>query len=215
MAEVLSRTCYYFGTFNPIHSGHLMIAQAALRQFGPKLGFGMVIFVPAGSPPHRHHEDDLLAAEKRLKMVRLATAEHPAFRVLDIETKRPDRSYTVDTLRTLIEQGLTQAPVPFIIGEDALANLATWHQPEVLVELAYFLQAPRPGCEPVKHVRLDARDVLLRTSAIEMPELAISSSWVRCVLRENPAGSEALRYFLPEPVRQFIVDNRLYQAKSL
>jgi len=192
-----------------------MIAQAALRQFGPELGFETITFIPAGNPPHRHHENDLLDARRRLKMVQLATADHPAFRVSELETRRSGKCYTAETLQDLLAQGLITAPTPFIIGADALQNLASWHRPDFMAETAYFLQAPRPGCEPVRTVQVQverqAITLPLRTSAIDMPMLALSSSWIRQTLRENPDDTDGLRYFLPEPVRQFIADNRLYR----
>lgn len=208
-----AHTCLYFGTFNPIHSGHLMIAQAALGQYGPVLGFKTVSFIPAGQPPHRHHESDLLDARRRLKMVQLATADHPYFRVLDVEVSRPGQSFTIDTLNHLIHQGIVTEPAPFIIGADALRGLTTWHQAKTLVEKAHFLQAPRPDCEPVSAVSFEGaeHDLLpLSTSMIDMPMLAISSTWIRQALKESRAHQEALRYFLPEPVRRFIEDNELY-----
>jgi nicotinate-nucleotide adenylyltransferase len=213
MAEQSARTCLYFGTFNPIHMGHLMIAQSALRQFGPTLGFDTVTFIPAGAPPHRHQEDDLLDARRRLLLVQLATADHPAFRVSDIEMRRSGHSYTVDTLRLLMGQGVVSSPVPFIIGADALQGLASWHEPQSLVAWVHFLQAPRPDCVPVEALPLGKTDeppLMLTTSAIDMPLLAISSTGIRCLLKESPNGAQDLRYFLPERVRAFIADNRLY-----
>lgn len=214
MAEHSARTCLYFGTFNPIHTGHLMIAQAALRQFGPALGFETVTFIPAGNPPHRHQEDDLLDARRRLLMVQLATADHPAFRVSDIELHRAGQSYTVDTLRLLIEQGIVSVPVPFIIGADAFQKLASWHEPQALIDLVHFLQAPRPDCLPVETLQLGNSanpPPALNASAIDMPMLAISSTGIRQMLHSNPNAAHDLRYFLPEAVRAFIRDNALYQ----
>jgi nicotinate-nucleotide adenylyltransferase len=201
--------CYYFGTFNPIHSGHLMIAQAALCQYGAELGFQGVAFIPSGNPPHREHESDMLPARHRLNMVRLATASNPAFRVSDIELCRSGRSYTIETLRLLMGQGVAQAPVPMIIGADALAGLATWHEPLALAETACFLQAPRPGYPFVSAVHIHGREIPLNTCEIEMPPLSISSTWIRDRLRGDPSGCARLRYFLPEPVRQYIRDNGL------
>jgi nicotinate-nucleotide adenylyltransferase len=205
-------TCFYFGTFNPIHAGHLMIAQAALCQYGESLGVQGITFIPAGNPPHREHESDMMPARHRLNMVRLATASNPAFRVSDIELCRSGRSYTMDTLRFLLEQGIAQAPIPMIIGADALAGLATWHEPQALAETACFLQAPRPGHPFVGAIQVNGQEITLNTREIEMPPLSISSTWIRARLRENPPGCERLRYFLPEPVRQYIRDNRLYDA---
>lgn len=206
--------CFYFGTFNPIHAGHLMIAQSALCQFGDKLGFKRVVFVPAGNPPHRHHEDDLLDAALRLKMVQLATADNPAFMVSDFELRQPGKSYTVESLRQMKREGLITFPVPFMIGSDALANLATWHQPEMLIEMAHFLQAPRPSYDWVDSLLLHGVQIALNTSRIDMPALAISSTSIRRALNEGQP-LESLRYFLPEAVRRFISWNSLYQKSGL
>ena len=211
MPDLPANTCLYFGTFNPIHTGHLMIAQAVLRQFsGSQTPITSVTFIPAGNPPHRHHENDLLSADHRFRMVQLATAANPVFQVSEVEIERNERSYTVETLRRLIEQGQIQAPVPMIIGSDALAGLASWREPEALIELACFFQAPRPGIDWVDSIELNGRAVQLNTRRIEMPELALSSSWIRENLRTTPDAIAGLRYFLAEPVRRYIQDNRLY-----
>lgn len=219
MPDVPAHSCLYFGTFNPVHSGHLMIAQAALRQFADKLGLECIVFIPAGNPPHRHHEADLLEARHRFNMVKLATASNPAFQVSDIELKsaqhKDHKTYTIHTLRQLIQQGKVQAPVPMIIGSDALANLASWREPEALIESVCFLQAPRPGTPGVESIQIQGRAVHLNTRFIVMPMLSISSSWVREMLQGPDATGkppdETLRYFLPEPVRRYIQDNALYR----
>ena len=216
MSKQPTGTCLYFGTFNPIHMGHLMIAQASLRQFGPVQGFQTITFVPAGKPPHRQGEDDLLDARRRLHMVQLAIAEHPDFRVSEIELNQAEQTdaatYTVDTLRQLQAQGVVGSPAPFIIGADALQGLPSWREPETLVQRLHFLQAPRPHCETVTHLHLNDSDepIALTTSPLNMPMLALSSTWIRQVLREQGPQAEGLHYFLPEPVRLFIRDNGLY-----
>ncbi|WP_303674099.1 nicotinate-nucleotide adenylyltransferase [Vampirovibrio chlorellavorus] len=202
--------CFYFGTFNPIHNGHLMVAQSALSQFGQRLGFERVVFVPAGNPPHRYQEPDLLEATLRLEMVRRATADNAAFAVSDVEIGRPGKSYTVDTLQALTQQYALPQPVPLIIGADALAQLATWRQPQRLVEMVHFLQAPRPGFDLVRQINLNGELAPLGTSPIDMPPLGISSSWIRQTLATSPTGAEGLRYYLPAPVLQFIRWNGLY-----
>lgn len=211
LMPALSGCCFYFGTFNPIHAGHLMIAQSALSQYGAVLGFDGVTFMPAGNPPHRHAEDDLLAADLRFQMVRRATAGHPQFEVSDFELGLPGKTYTAETLRLLEQQGLIRFPVPFIIGSDALAQLHTWHQPEALIDMVHWLQAPRPDCAWVDSVSLNGQRVPLHTSRIEMPPLAISSTGIREMLKATGDVS-ALRYFLPESVRQFVAWNGLYRA---
>jgi nicotinate-nucleotide adenylyltransferase len=217
MAHVTANTCLYFGTFNPIHSGHLMIAQAALRQFLKPLGLNTVAFIPAGNPPHRHHEEDLLDAWRRYKMVELAIASNPAFTVLDIELQRAERndttkrSYTIDTLQYLIQHQGLKTPAPMIIGADALAGLASWHKPEELIQAVHFLQAPRPGHPWVESITIQDQPFPIITSHIEMPALSLSSSWIRSQLRTGTTSATALRYFLPEPVRQYIHANQLYK----
>jgi nicotinate-nucleotide adenylyltransferase len=212
MTRVTASTCLYFGTFNPIHTGHLMIAQVVLCQFADSLGLRSVTFIPAGDPPHRFHEEDLLDARRRFKMVTLATAANPAFIVSDIELQRPGRSYTIDTLEHLIQHSGLKPPIPMIIGADALAGLANWHRPEALIETVRFLQAPRPGYDWVERIRIQNRDLPLTTSHIDMPALSLSSSWIRSQCQRQTASLDALRYFLPEPVRRYIQDNQLYRS---
>lgn len=206
-----STTALYFGTFNPVHTGHLMIAQAVLNHFGPAMGIEKVAFIPAGNPPHRQGENGMLDARRRLKMVQLAIAEHPQLEAWELELHRTGKSYTIDTLRHLFSEGHTTQPAPLIIGADALANLATWHEPQALVQAACFLQAPRPGYQPVTHVSIDGQSLPLNTQIIPMPALALSSTWIREQLKTMPPSAiNPLRAFLPEPVRRFIQDNHLY-----
>jgi nicotinate-nucleotide adenylyltransferase len=211
MTNLPANTCLYFGTFNPIHTGHLMVAQAVLQQFWASKKITSVTFIPAGDPPHRHQENDLLDARRRLKMVELATAANPAFLVSDIELQRTERSYTIATLRQLIEKGQICPPVPMIIGADALAGLASWREPLALIESVHFLQAPRPGYPDITSIEIEGQPVALSTSRIDMPTLSLSSSRIRNVLAQNPHSTHLLRYFLPEPVRQYIAANHLYQ----
>lgn len=207
--------CFYFGTFNPIHTGHLMIAQSALCQFGSVLEFERITFMPAGNPPHRHHQNDLLDAALRLKMARLATAQNPAFAVSDFELSLPHKNYTVETLCRMQQANLITLPVPFIIGSDALASLGTWHQPAALIDRVHFLQAPRPGHDWVNHVFIDGQKRTLNTSRIQMPLSGISATHIRHLLGQSPPPSiETLRYSLPESVRHFIHWNQLYATSK-
>lgn len=202
------KPCLYFGTFNPIHNGHLMIAQAVLNQ--QSLGVDRIFFIPAGSPPHRNHESDLASPAHRLQMVQLATASNPAFRVLEDEIKRPGNSYTIDTVESFLSQGLITAPVPMIIGSDALAGLGVWHRADDLAKLIRFLQMPRPGSPFIQEVELTSGFTKLNTQPIEMPLTSLSSSWIRAFIRRNHGASASLRYFVPEPVRNYIQENHLY-----
>ncbi len=190
-----------------------MIAQSAFEQFSGVLGFDYVAFMPAGNPPHRHQETDLLAADWRLRLVEAATAHSPHFRVNDFECKKAGRSYTVDTLRALAQAKAITLPVPFIIGSDALRQLDSWHEPQALMEMVHFLQAPRPESHWVDSVFIAGETRPLATSRIEMPPLGISSTWIR---QQLSAGTtpESVRHYLPEPVRRLIHWNRLYQPSA-
>jgi nicotinate-nucleotide adenylyltransferase len=186
-----------------------MIAQAVLNQV--PLGINRIYFIPAGNPPHRNHETDLAPATQRLEMVHRATLSNPAFWVLENEIWKQSASYTVETIEKLLKQGLVQLPVPMIIGSDALANLGTWHRAEDLAQQVCFLQMPRPGTQFVTNITVNGKNIPVNTQAINMPMLSLSSSWVREFIRQGQDNDSGLRYFVPEGVREYIRDNRLYR----
>src|SRR5579862_7291363 len=139
------------GTFNPIHLGHLLIAQDAIEQ----LRLDRVKFIPSATPPHK--SVDKLASEKdRVRMIRLAIRGNARFEVDDIEIKRGGKSYSVDTLMELRQQD-PRAKFYFIIGADSLRELHLWRDVGRLVKLCTFVTVPRPGYEakPVTDPRLD------------------------------------------------------------
>ena len=126
------------GTFNPIHNGHLAMAEAARKAHG----LDTVLFVPAPRPPHK--DQDLAAVEDRLEMVRIAVPGHAGFEVSDIEVARPGISYTVDTLEAL--QSLhPDAELFFIIGEDSIPELPGWRHTQRILEVARVVAVNRPG----------------------------------------------------------------------
>jgi nicotinate-nucleotide adenylyltransferase len=205
--------CFYFGTFNPIHTGHLILAQSALAQFG----FERVVFVPAGQPPHRFSETDLLPASQRAGWVEMAIADNPGFCMDTIELDAQSPSYTVETLEKLRangQYGLKDDPIPMIIGSDALAKLASWHRPKELIESACFIQAGRPGSSFVKSVNLlnGIQSIPLNTQLLQAPLMSISSTTIRQKLCEsNDSKLNELRYLLPEAVRQSLIQNNPYR----
>jgi len=133
------------GTFNPIHVGHLKIAQAVRHT----LKLSAVWFIPTGKAPHKKEEAEPSRAN-RLEMVRLAIQDNPYFKACDIEIKRPEVSYTIDTL-TLLKQIHPKATFFFIIGTDAFSNLHQWKAPERLLETTPFVIVPRMG-HPFSHL---------------------------------------------------------------
>jgi len=130
----------YGGAFNPIHRCHLLVAETAQA----RLGLETVLFIPTGDPPHKP-TPDVIPAAHRLEMVRLAIAPYPSFQLSDIETRRPAKSYTVDTLRELRKIHPADARFVFIIGLDAFKDLPGWKEPERLLELCEFAVVSRPG----------------------------------------------------------------------
>ncbi|MGD0650425.1 MAG: nicotinate-nucleotide adenylyltransferase [Verrucomicrobiia bacterium] len=191
------------GTFNPIHLGHLLIAQDAMEQFG----LDRVKFIPSATPPHKKYEGNATAAQ-RLTMVRLAIRGNARFEVDDIELRRSGTSYSVDTLTSLRRRD-PQAQFYFIIGADSLRELHRWREVERLVRLCTFVTVARPGfaLRPVVDPKLDAatrrrlRQHVLRGHACDIASRDI---------RARVARGESIRYLVPDAVLQYINRHKLY-----
>jgi nicotinate-nucleotide adenylyltransferase len=210
--------CFYFGTFNPIHTGHLILAQSAIHQFG----FKQIIFVPAGIPPHRATDSDLISASQRAQFVELSIADNPQFHMDAIELEASSPSYTIETLEKIKQSGkydLKQnKAIPMIIGSDALSHLATWHRPQDLIDSVCFIQACRPGTAYIETIRIPStnaikqEDYKLNTHLLEAPLMSISSTQVRQKLHlSQDFELNELRYILPEPVRQSLIQKNVYK----
>lgn len=131
--------CIFSGTFNPIHNAHIKMAEYALNKYS----FEKIIFIPAYVPPHKEIDGNL--AKHRLKMVELATAYNPKFEVSDVEYKRNEPSYSLITVKKIIEQFGIQDRLNFIIGTDAFSKINTWYNAEELKPLVHFIVFPRRG----------------------------------------------------------------------
>ena len=211
------------GTFDPVHLGHLRLAE----ELGERLRLAEVRFVPAGTPPHRDtpHAD----ASDRLAMVRLAVAGNPRFTVDDREVRRAGPGYTVDTLTALRAEAGAEQPIVFILGADAFLGFAAWHRWQAIFEFAHLAVAHRPGLAPgrweerMPRVLADAYaarrlqeplDVHGRPAGgiavVPFTALDISASLIRERLR---AGSSP-RYLLPDPVIEYIRTHRLYERSA-
>ena len=128
------------GTFDPIHHGHMVTAEEAWKQFG----LDQVLFVPSGHPPHKE-ERKSLDPEQRYLMAVIATATNPHFSVSRMEIERPGPSYTIDTVRELHRIYGKNTEVLFITGADAILEILTWKEPELVLREATFIAATRPG----------------------------------------------------------------------
>jgi len=189
------------GTFDPIHHGHLAIAEEARET----LGLERVLFIPAAEPPHKPGRPVAPAAH-RLAMVELAIADNPAFAGSDVELVRGGASYTVDTLEALRADGLVEPWL--ILSAEALAGFPTWREPERVLDLARLAIVPRAGHEVLDAAWLEARFPGCGTRAAFLPGplLPISGS----VVRRRAAVGRSVRYLVPDAVAAYITQHRLY-----
>jgi nicotinate-nucleotide adenylyltransferase len=188
----------YGGTFDPPHVGHLILAEAAREQ----LKLGKVLFIPAGDP-WRKADRKVSIAQHRLAMTRLAVEGNASFQVETFEVEREGPSYTVETLEQLREHLGAEAELYLILGEDALADVPHWRQPERLVELATLAVANRRGVT-MPELPFDRNRIV----PVVMPGIDVSST----ELRERASAGLSLRYRVPEPVASYIADHGLYRA---
>lgn len=188
------------GSFDPIHLGHLLIAQDAFEQ----LGLDHLDFMPAAVSPLKGRELTASPAQ-RLEMVRLALAGDARFGVSDLELERGGTSYTIDTVRELSRRH-EGAALHWIIGADQIARLHEWKEIGDLVRLLHFAYLARPGVEPVAPPAIPG----LRLRRLEGHEIAISSS----ELRGRVSQGLPLRYFVPLKVAAFIESQSLYRYQT-
>ncbi|MDD5058897.1 MAG: nicotinate-nucleotide adenylyltransferase [Sideroxydans sp.] len=210
------------GTFDPIHHGHLRIAQEALEQ----CGLAQVRFLPSGIPPHR--AAPRASAQQRLQMVLLALHGHPDFVVDAREVTRADPCYTVDTLTALRTELGDQQPLCLILGGDAFLQLHTWHEWHRLFALAHIVVLQRAGGLPLGNAMNNA-DAALKAEyrarlapgaqalheapggaifVADMPALEISATDIR----RRCAIGKSIRYLTPQAVTDFINSNQLYRS---
>jgi nicotinate-nucleotide adenylyltransferase len=217
---VPARIGVYGGTFNPIHVGHLILAEDVRG----RLGLDRVLFVPSNLPPHKG--DALPGGTERLALVRLAIRGNPGFGAVDLEVRRGGLSYTIDTLRALAGRRPGQRELYFLIGMDAFAEVRAWHEAGRLAEAASFAVFPRAGFpldDPRRHApaawglagerRLPGGVRAWRTSAgtrvllVPTEELSISASAVRA----RAARGASIRYLVPPAVERAIHRGGLYR----
>lgn len=129
--------CIFPGTFNPIHKAHIKMAEFALSRYG----FSKVIFIPSYIPPHKEIKKDL--AFHRYNMVKIAIANNPKFAISDIEYKSEGKSYSLITVKKIIEEFDIKGKLNFLIGTDAFEKIDSWYRAEELKELVHFIVFPR------------------------------------------------------------------------
>jgi nicotinate-nucleotide adenylyltransferase len=193
------------GTFDPIHHGHLVAASEVAAKFE----LDEVIFVPTGAPWQKS-DRQVSPAEDRYLMTVIATASNPRFSVSRVEIDRPGPTYTTDTLtqlrRELAASRGADPDIFFITGADALAQIMSWNNAEMLVDLAHFVGVSRPG-----HPLADPRGLPEgAVSLVEIPALAISST--EC--RERVGHNQPIWYLVPDGIVQYISKRGLYRGQA-
>ncbi|HEY7154056.1 MAG TPA: nicotinate-nucleotide adenylyltransferase [Gemmataceae bacterium] len=200
------RVGVFGGTFDPVHIGHLLLAEQCREQGR----LDEVWFVPAARPPHKD-APALTRFEQRVEMLALAVAGNPAFRIDELEKERSGPSYTADTL-TELRRRHPGHEFFLLIGSDTLADLPHWYEPIRVLEQAGLLVMMRPGSAALTAEQLRRQlnmpeNAPLRLQTVEAPQIDISSR----DLRRRAATGRSLRYFLPRAVECYIHDKRLYR----
>lgn len=202
-----SRVGIMGGTFDPIHQGHLVTAEAVRSEFN----LNKVVFVPSGQPPHKKGQI-ISDKEHRYIMTVLATAANPYFEVSRTEIERPGESYAIDTVRYFKSIIMPGAELFFITGADAIMEIVNWKEVEELFESCTFIAATRPGVDlgemRNKLLKKLSKKNIKKIIPIEVPAMAISSTDIR----RRVKNKSTIKYLVPESVENFIHKNDLYQT---
>jgi nicotinate-nucleotide adenylyltransferase len=217
----LARVAVLGGSFNPIHFGHLLLADDVLE----RLGLDRVLFVPAAAPPHKP-STQLAPAADRFEMVRLAIAGHPRFAVTDLELRRSGPSYTVDTLQALAATGDT---LFLVIGSETFLDLLSWREPRRVAALARLVVVPRAGSafdpesaaaqKVLRDIGVEGGFVLVDTGRllpahgvilVHATSLPLSASELRRRVREG----HSLAFRMPPAAIDYVRAHGLYRAET-
>lgn len=192
------------GTFDPPHIAHLLAAEMARAE----LNLERVLFVPANRSPWKMARH-MSTTEQRIEMLRRAIADYPRFELNRVDVDRPAPSYTYETLQLLATR-YADAELFFIMGLDSMRDLINWHRADEIVRLAQLVVCARPGVKVDVGQMMDLLhalpDLLGKLTFVEMPELEISAS----NLQERVRKGQSIRYLVPEAVRVYIEENKLY-----
>lgn len=218
-----ARLGVFGGVFDPVHRGHIQVAESALAEFA----LDWLLFIPAGRPPHKGRA--VASAEHRLRMLEIALRNKPRFSVSDMELSKPETSFSVHTLEEL-HRAYPQSALFFIIGVDAFLDLETWYRPRHILKLAHLVVVFRPPWKdesilqssfirPGTSSRISSRsgaapEITEMSSVVDSPiyflqgpRCDLSSSRIRTLL----AAGENIEGLLPEGVQSYILSNKLYQ----
>jgi len=183
------------GTFDPIHIGHLIIAEWIYEE----LALEKIIFIPAGDPPHKQSKK-ISSVKNRLDMVRHAIEDNPKFEISEFEVEKTGKSYSVETLE---EFSKLQANLFWIIGSDSLIDLPNWFLPDKIFELSTVVVYPRKDLEVEKAPKHFREKSLI----VAAPQIEISSTEIR----NRVSNGQTIRYLVPAKVEEYIYTNGLYK----
>ena len=189
------------GTFNPIHFAHLMSAE----QVRDGLNYDKILFVPAARPPHKS-QPDMVSAEHRYQMVRLATAQNPYFDVSRIELDRNGPSYTIQTIKLLRQTLKEITELAWIIGADSLIEYKIWKDFDDVLKLCTLVVTTRPNYD-LEQVPLEIRNQI---TIFKITGSDISATEIRNRIKEK----HSVRYLIPEDVVNYINEHHLYRDHS-
>lgn len=192
------------GTFNPIHYGHLLIAENAAEQFD----LDEILFIPTGNSPHKNNKQ-ILDAAMRCDMICLAISDNEAFRLSTIEIEADEVNYTYRTVDHLREQ-YPNRELNFIMGGDSLQAFGSWRYPGHILQQARLLVAVRDDVDEgelkEQILKLERQYPQARIDCLKTPNYALSSHRIRALVAEG----KTIRYMVPEPVRHYIEEHHLY-----
>ena len=194
------------GTFDPIHHGHLIIAEYVADKFN----LDKVLFIPSGTPPHKN-EREVTPAMDRYNMVCDAVSGNPRFEASNIEVERPGYTFTVDTLMALKEKLDAGTQLFFIVGADVVRDLPTWREPQKVFALCSFIAVLRPGYDSEgfeKQMEFLQSRYSAKIYSTEAPLIDISST----AIRERVRNALSIKYLVPESVENYVVKNKLYSG---
>jgi nicotinate-nucleotide adenylyltransferase len=185
------------GTFDPIHLGHLILAE----QLAEKYGLEEIIFIPSASPPHKNNKK-VSSAQDRFKMTGLAIEDNPLFSISDIELKRKGKSYTVITVQKL-KKLYPKSKLFLLCGSDVLNELKTWRSPDEIYKLIKVIIGVRPGYNKIKKDNKYAKKSIIE----QINGLEVSSTEIR----ERVKKGKSIRYLVPAKVEEYIKAKGLYR----
>lgn len=195
------------GSFDPIHNGHLVLAEQVRTRFQ----LDKIIFIPAGNPPHK---EAVVKKEHRFNMTKIAIEDNEFFEISRLEIDTTETTYAIDTIRSLKESYRDDTEFFFITGADAIIEISLWKDFAELLNICKFIGATRPGVdEDYMKEKIDAlvNEYKADITITQVPALAISSTDIRRRVKYNLS----IKYLLPAKTEEYIYENNLYIDKRV